>query len=183
MRRNTDREIVKENIWLVFLPGALILLGILIGLWPYIFPEPDYDALEEREVTIQALRHFSGVKGVSYDYIVTTDGERFHLSGDYDREKISAQLTQGQKATIKWCVNRPSRRLLAEEVCVDGKPVVTYRSQPDSWKPMLVFGLWFVATGIGGFLLLRLLVKTNRRKQNQRDEKIRRKYGRQGDRK
>ena len=66
---------------------------------------------------------------------------------------------------------------------MDGKPVVTYRSQPDSWKPMLVFGLWFVATGIGGFLLLRLLVKTNRKKQNQRDEKIRRKYGRQGDRK
>ena len=181
MRRKTDREIVKENIWLVFLPGALILLGILIGLWPYLFPEPDYDALEEREVTVQALRHFSGVKGVSYDYIVTTDGERLHLSGDYDREKISAQLTQGQKATIKWCVNRPSRRLLAEEVRVDGETVVAYRRQPDSWKPMLVFGSWFVATGIGGFLLLRLLVKTNRRKQNQRDEKIRRKYGRQGD--
>ena len=111
MRRKTDREIVKENIWLVFLPGALILLGIFLALWPYLFPEPDYDALEEREVTVQALRHFSGVKGVSYDYIVTTDGERFHLSGDYDREKISAQLTQGKKAMIKWCVNRPSRRL------------------------------------------------------------------------
>ena len=40
MRRKTDREIVKENIWLVFLPGALIVLGILIGLWPYLFPEP-----------------------------------------------------------------------------------------------------------------------------------------------
>ena len=170
MRRKTDRDILKENTWLICASCVLIVLGILIGLWPYIFPEPDYDALEEREVTVQALRHFSGVKGVSYDYIVTTDGERFHLSGDYDREKISAQLTQGQKATIKWCVNRPSSRLLAEEVCVDG-------------KPMLVFGLWFVATGIGGFLLLRLLVKTNRRKQNQRDEKIRRKYGRQGDRK
>ena len=62
MRRKTDREIVKENIWLVFLPGALIVLGILIGLWPYIFPEPDYDALEEREVTIQALRHFSAAE-------------------------------------------------------------------------------------------------------------------------
>lgn len=79
MRRKTDRDILKENTWLICASCALIVLGIFIGLWPYLFPEPDYDALEEREVTIQALRHFSGVKGVSYDYIVTTDGERFPL--------------------------------------------------------------------------------------------------------
>ena len=77
MRRKTDRDILKENTWLICASCALIVLGILIGLWPCLFPEPDYDALEEREVTIQALRHFSGVKGVSYDYIVTTDGENF----------------------------------------------------------------------------------------------------------
>ena len=59
MRRKTDRDILKENTWLICASCALIVLGILIGLWPYIFPEPDYDALEEREVTIQALRHFS----------------------------------------------------------------------------------------------------------------------------
>ena len=42
---------------------------------------------------------------------------------------------------------------------MNGETVVAYRSQPDSWKPMLVFGCWFVATGIGGFLLLPLLLK------------------------
>ena len=183
MRRKTDRDVVKENTWLVCVSGALILLGIVLALWPHLFPSPDYDALEEKEVTVQALRHFSGVKGVSYDYILTTDGERYNLSGDYDREKAFAQLTEGQKVTIKWCVNRPARTFLAEEVRVDGETVVAYRSQPDNWKPMLVFGAWFVATGTGGFLLLHLLVKTNRRKQNQRDEKIKRKYGEQTDRK
>jgi len=183
VRRKTDRDVVKENIWLVFLSGALIFFGVIIALWPCVFPSPSYDALEEKEVTVQTLQHFSGVKGVSYDYILTMDGERFNLSGDYDREKAFAQLTEGSKATIKWCVNRPARTLLAEEVRVDGETVVAYRSQPDSWKPMLVFGSWFAATGIGGFLLLHLLVKTNRRKQNQRDEKIRRKYGEQTGRK
>lgn len=179
MRRKTDRDVVKENIWLVFLSGALILFGVMIGLWPHLFPSPDYDALEEKEVTVREVRHFSGLKGVSYDYLLTTDGERFNLSGDYDPEEAYARLTEGQRATVKWYVNRPARTLLAEEVRVEGKPVVAYRGQPDPWKPMLVFGAWFVATGVGGLLLLHLLVKTNRRKQNQRDARIKRKYGEQ----
>jgi len=183
VRRKTDRDVVKENTWLICVSGALILLGIFLALWPYLFPSPDYDALEEKEVTVQALRHFSGLKGVSYDYILTTDGERYNLAGDYDSEEVYGLLTEGRKATIKWCVNKPARTLLAGGVCVDGQTVVAYRSQPDSWKPMLVFGCWFVATGIGGFLLLHLLLKTNRRKQNQRDERIKRKYGEQAGRK
>lgn len=183
MRRKTARDVVKENTWLICVSGALILLGVFLALWPHLFPSPDYDALEEKEVTVQALRHFFGIKGVSYDYILTTDGERFNLSGDYDSEEVYGLLTEGRKATIKWCVNRPARTLLAEEVRVDGETVVAYRRQPDSWKLMLVFGSWFVATGLGGFLLLHLLVKTNRRKQYQRDARIKRKYGEKAGRK
>ena len=55
---------------------------------------------------------------------------------------------------------------------------VTYDDdKPADWKSPLIFGSCFIALGIGGFFLLRLFVKTNRKKQKKRDEKIQRKYG------
>ena len=87
-------------------------------------------------------------------------------------------LTEGKTVTIKWHKNKPFWTLHAEEMYVDGKRVVTYdNDKPVDWKSPLIFGSCFIALGIGGFFLLRLFVKTNRKKQKKRDEKIQRKYG------
>lgn len=167
MRRKTDKEILKENCLLIILSTILVLLGIFIAMLPHIAPHVGYDSLQTKEVTITKFKHhYGGVHSASYDYIRTTDSEKHNLSGDYQREQLQKLRTEGKTATIMWHKNKPFRTLLAEEMYVDGERVITYdNDKPVDWKPPLIFGCCFIALGIGGFFLLRVLVKTNRNKQ------------------
>ncbi|MCI6957398.1 MAG: hypothetical protein SPI15_04790 [Candidatus Faecousia sp.] len=157
----------------------LIIFGILVAILPHIAPTVSYDSLQTKEVTITVFKHFyGGAHGASYDYIRTTDGEEYNISGDYQREQLIELLTQGRTVTIKWYKNNPFWTLLAEEIYVDGERVVTYNNDlPVDWKSPLLFGSFLIALGVGGFFLLRFFLKTNRTKQKKRDEKIKRKYG------
>ena len=179
MRRKTDKDIIKENYWLIILSALLVLFGVFCTILPLIAPHVSYDSLQTKEVTVTVFKHFyGGPKGASYDYIRTTDGEKYNLSGDYQRGQLQELLTEGKTVTIKWYKNEPFWTLLVEEMYVDGERVVTYdNDNPVDWKSPLIFGSCFVVLGIGGFFLLRLFVKTNRKKQKKRDEKIQRKYG------
>lgn len=179
MQRKTDKDIIKENHWLIILSTLLILFGVICAILPYITPHVDYDSLQTKEVTIIEFKHFyGGPKGASYDYIRTTDGQKLILSGDYQREQLKEFLTEGRSATVKWYKNEPFWTLLVEEMYVDGERVVTYdNDKPVDWKSPLFFGSCSIALGIGGSFVLRLFVKMNRKKQKKRDERIRRKYG------
>lgn len=170
---------MKENYWLMILSTLLILLGVFSVILPHVVPDVGYDYLQTKEVIVTAFKNFDGgYKGASYDYIRTTDGEKYNISGDYQRAQLQELLTEGKTVTIKWYKNEPFWTLLVEEMYVDGERVVTYdNDKPVVWKPPLIFGSCFIALGIGGFFLLRLFVKTNRKKQKKRDEKILRKYG------
>ena len=179
MRRKTDKDIIKENHWLIFLSTLFVLFGIFFAILPHIAPPVGYDSLQMKEVTITKFKHhYGGVHGTSYDYICTTDGEKYNLSGEYQREKLQELLMEGKTVTIGWHKNEPFWTLLVEEMYVDGERVVTYdNDKPVNWKSPLIFGSCFIVLGIGGILLLRLFVKTNRKEQKKRDEKIQRKYG------
>ena len=179
MRRKTDKDIIKENYWLIILSALLVLFGVFCAILPHIVPHVSYDSLQTKEVTITEFKHhYGGYRGASYDYIRTTDGEKYNLSGDYQREQLKDLLTKGKQVTIKWYKNNPFWTLLVEEMYVDGERVVTYdNDKPADWKSPLIFGSCFIALGIAGFFLLRLFVNTNRKKQKKRDEKIQRKYG------
>ena len=179
MRRKTDKDIIKEYSWLIIGSIFLILFGIICSMLPHIAPHVGYDALQSKDVTIAEFKHFyGGPKGASYDYIRTTDGQKYNLSGDYRREQLKELLTEGSAVTIKWYKNEPFWTLLVEEIYVNGERVVTYdNDKPVDWKSPLIFGSCFIALGIGGFFVLRLFVKMNRTNQKKRDEKIQRKYG------
>lgn len=179
LQRKTDKDIIKENHWLIILSTLLILFGVICAILPYIAPHVDYDSLQTKEVTIIEFKHFyGGSKGASYDYIRTTDGQKLILSGEYQREQLKELLTEGISATVKWYKNEPFWTLLVEEMYVDGERIVTYdNDKPVDWKSPLIFGFCSITLGIGGFFVLRLFVKTNRKKQKKRDERIRRKYG------
>lgn len=61
---------------------------------------------------------------------------------------------------------------------MDGKPIVRYDNDLDRDKKASFFaGAFPAAVGTGGLLLLNLILKTNRKKQARRDEKLKRKYG------
>ena len=179
MRRKTDKDIMKENHGLMILSTLLILFGVFCAILPYIAPHVGYDSLQTKEVTITKFKHhYGGVRGASYDYIRTTDGDKYNISGNYQRGQLKELLTEGRTVTIKWYKNEPFWTLLAEEIYVDGERVVTYdNDKPVDWKSPLIFGSCFIALGTGGFFVLRLFVKTNREKQKKRNEKIHRKYG------
>ena len=76
-------DIIKENYWLIILSALFILLGVFCAIFPHIEPHVSYDSLQTKEVTVTVFKHFyGGPKGASYDYIRTTDGEKYNLSGD-----------------------------------------------------------------------------------------------------
>lgn len=179
MRRKTEKDIIKENYWLIILATLLILFGVFCAILPHIAPHVGYDSLQAKEVTITEFKHHSGGhRGASYDYIRTTDGEKYNLSGDYQREQLKELLTEGKTVSIKWYKNEPFWTLLVEEMYVNGERVVTYdNDKPVDWKSPLIFGTCCIALGIGSFFLLRFFVKTNRKQQKKRDERILRKYG------
>lgn len=179
MRQKTDKDIIKENYWLIILATLLILFGVFCVICPHIAPHVGYESLQSKEVTITEFKHhYGGYRGASYDYIRTTDGVKYNISGDYQRERLRELLTDEKTVSIKWYKNEPFWTLLIEEMYIDGERVVTYdNDKPVDWKSPLIFGTCFIALGIGGFFLLRLFVKTNRKKQKKRNEKILRKYG------
>ena len=179
MGRKTDREVLRENRWLTVLSAVFILCGIWIALLPHLLPFASYDSLQETEATVQSFKHFyGGAKGLNYAYLLTTDNEKYILSGDYDHEGAAEQLTAGKSVTLKWYQRKPFGERLAEEVMMDGKPIVRYDNDLDRDKKASFFaGAFLAAVGTGGLLLLNLTLKTNRKKQARRDEKLKRKYG------
>lgn len=88
---------MQENRWLTVLSAAFILCGIWIALLPHLLPFASYDSLQETEATVQSFKHFyGGAKGLNDAYLLTTDNEKYILSGDYDHEEAAALLTAGQ---------------------------------------------------------------------------------------
>jgi hypothetical protein len=179
MRRKTDKDIRREYGWLVIGSVILILLGLLFAILPNVIPPVSYDSLQTKEVTITAFkRHIGGRRGHTYDYILTSEGEKFNLSGDYQRAHLNTLLTEGTTAIIKWYRNVPFRTLLLEEMYIDGERVVTYdNDRPSDWWAPLIGGGFFCVLGAGGLLMFRNIRNSNRKKQKMRDERILRKYG------
>lgn len=178
MRRKTDKDILKENLFLMIFFIWFILLGILGIIIPHITQPVDYTSLQTKDVTVSVMKHHYGTKGSSYDYIRTTDGEKYNISGNYQRKQLEELLTEGKTITIKWYKNSPFWTFLAEEIYVDGERVVTYDNDlPVNWKIPLFFGMFSILIGICGLLLIRSFVARNRTKQEKRDKRIQRKYG------
>lgn len=175
MRRKTDRDVLKENDWLIIGSVLLILCGIFFAVLPHILPRADYDSLQTKEVTVTAFGQHRGYRTARYDFIRTADGEKYNISGDYKRDELKKILTEGRKVTIKWYRNEPFWTLLAEEIYVDGERVVAYDNDDVDWEFALIFGCCFIVPGIAGFFLLWLCVKKNRKIQKERYERLMRK--------
>ena len=177
MRRKTDMDILREHKFLLVGSILLILFGIFLAT-ALTSNYGNYNSLETKEVTITEFKHNS-VRGCSYDYICTTDGEKYNISGNYKREQLQELLTEGRTITIRWYKNTPFRTpLLAEEIYVDGKRVVTYDNDlPSAWKNPLVVGVCTITIGISGLFLIKIFLKSNNDKQKKRNERIRKKYG------
>ena len=179
MRRRSDKETKKEfNIFLV-LGIIAILFGIFIVLWP-IMPTTPYEEYKEKEVIISEFDHFyGGLKGASYDYIITEDGEKYNVIGEYSRSELSEILIKGTTAVIKYDTNNilPFKKY-AEEITVGGNKIVTYNDDvPTNWTPHIIFCLICCLIGVSFLFVFRWQVIRNRKLQAKRDARIIKKYG------
>lgn len=178
MRRKSDKEVRKENAIFLVLGCAFIFLGLFILTSPLIPPKP-YDEYMEKDVAISKFDYFHTVKGSSYHYILTEDGEKYNITGKYTSSELYDLLLPGTCATIKYDVNRifPFKKY-AEEITVNGNKIVTYdNDQPPNWTALIIAGSLSLSIGIGLMVVFRLAVVQNRKKQKKRDARIIKKYG------
>ena len=179
MRRKSDKEIRKEfNIFLI-LGTIAILFGLFILLLP-IIPTTPFEEYTEKEVVISKFDHFyGGLKGASYDYIITDDGEKYNITGEYSKSELSEFLIEGTVAVIKYDTNNilPFKKYV-EELTVEENRLVTYNNDtPINWAPHIIFCLISCFIGISLLLAFRWEVIRNRKLQAKRDARIIKKYG------
>ena len=162
--------------WLLAATAFFLIAGIVLCVSSLFFPAPAQEDLQETTVTIRSL-YRSNAPRSHYDYLKTTDGTVYRITGSYHHETLKEQLPEGTTAAVRWYRHVPSGRLFAEEVCVDGVWIVTYNNTTADRVVPLIVGLFSLVMGTGGAFLFRYILRHNREKQRQRDRRIQRKYG------
>ena len=105
-----------------------VLLALVLFLLPWVYRQPDYDELREKEVEIMQTSALKGRRG-SYDYhLVTEDETWFFVRGKvHSREAFETELP-GKTATIKY--NRGLLVVLPvyflRELQIDGTEYVSF---------------------------------------------------------
>ncbi len=179
MRRKSDKEIRKE--FSIFLISGIIavLFGIFILLFP-VMPTTPYEEYKEKDVVIsQFNHHYGGIRGASYNYIITEDGEKYNITGDYSKSELSELLIKGASAVIKYDTNKILPFIkYAEEIVIDGNKIVTYNNDtPTNWAPHIIFCLLSCLMGVALLFAYRWHIIRNRNLQAKRDARIIKKYG------
>ena len=182
MRIKLDKDLAKEYWWLFIGPLVFVLMGILTIILTYTEKPIEYTSLQTKVVTVETFEHHYSPGGLytgpssSYDYIQTSDGERYVISGEYQRKQLEELLTKGTKVTIMWHRNRPFWTLLAEEIYIDGIRVVAYDSNDVVNKTVgWIVGICGILLGWGSFCCVKFMLDNLNRKTKKR-VKSKRKY-------
>ena len=70
-------------------------------------PRTPYSEHLEKEIVISDFDyHSGGVRGASYHYIVTTDGEIYNVTGEYSAPELREHLKKGTQIAIKYTENK-----------------------------------------------------------------------------
>lgn len=165
--------------------GLCMALFFVVLIVPLFSTEGEYENLLEKEIEVSDFRveyrpKFSKYSHGHYVYrLITTDGEVYSLSGDFDYDEVVETLTKGTKATIKWYKGAfLASRDFAEVVTVDGKEVVSYDNDDViSWWGYLIVSLVAVSVGLVTLLIYLSHLKHLKIKQEKRDKRIEKKYG------
>ena len=179
MRRKSDKQINKEFISVLIFGIVAISAGLFVLTYPLI-PATPLEEHKEKEIVISQFDYNGGGRyGASYHYIITEDGERYNITGEYNATALYEILIKGTVARIKYDTNKilPWMKY-AEEMTVDGNKIVTYNNDdPTNWTMHIIFGLFALLIGLASLFLCRWEIKHNREMQAKRDARIIKKYG------
>ena len=180
MRRKSDKQIKKEFISVLIFGIVAIFESLFVLTYPLIPATPLEEHKEKEIVILQFDFHAGGRYGASYHYIITEDGEKYNITGEYNAPELYELLTEGTVTTIMYDTNKilPWKKY-AEEMTVDGNKIVTYNNDdPTNWTAHIIFGALTLLAGAGLLFLYRWEILHNREVQAKRDSRIIKKYGR-----
>lgn len=170
MGKMTKKGIMNANLWLWIGTMFFCLIGfagIIFSLFPNIEPVVSRESLQSKEVTVAELDYHIRYRGASTYYIRTIDGEKYIISGSYERTELANAITHGKRVTVRWYQSRWPAVLLAEEIFADGKQVVFYNNDRKlDWKISLFLGCLGVFMGVACFAAIRYDKKLSMESQN-----------------
>ena len=143
MRRKSDKQIMKEFIGVLIFGIVAIFAGLFVLTYPLI-PATPLEEHKEKEIVISQFDYHGGGRyGASYHYIITEDGERYNITGEYSATQLYDVLSKGTVAVIKYDTNKLlTFKNYAEEMTVDGNKIVTYNNDdPTNWTMHIIIGL------------------------------------------
>ncbi|MBE6654752.1 MAG: hypothetical protein E7608_04770 [Ruminococcaceae bacterium] len=120
---------IRRN-YRIFLIGAVFafIFGLYIILVITLNPTPAYENLQNDTIVVDNIKYYTGVKGGSYYGLTSTDGIKYHLSGDFSFKILEEKLIYGTEILIKWH-NKDKlmfERFYIEEIYLDGEKLSTY---------------------------------------------------------
>jgi hypothetical protein len=178
VRRKTNKEVRKEHRITLILGCCFIAFAVFCILLPLIPRTPYSEHFEKEVIVSESDFYFGGVRGASYYYIITTDGEIYNITGEYSASKLREYLKEGTQITIKYTENKLFNRKYAEEIVLNGELLVKYdNDKPIDWTGSIIFATFSDLVGIGFILSYRFHINHNRKLQAKRDARIKKKYG------
>ena len=161
----------RRHLWDLLLGVFLIAFGIFAFVEHFVFPHPSYEELQTKEVAVESVVFVNVRKGNSYYRITTSNGEQYVTCG-FETWKMEEKLHPGDLVTIKYHDTSIGELKKGEEL------LVTY---VDHYKKDMGFAILFlVGSPLLGILFIKLYsfsVKNDIRKQENRDKRIKKKYG------
>ena len=173
MKRMTKAEMKKRHLIWLLLGVACIAVGIIMIVAYLFFPHPSYEELQTKEIVVESVVYIRGTR-FSWPYyrIKASNGERYTTCGA-EVLKMEKKLLPGDQVVIKYHDDTSIDELKKGE-----EFLVTYVDHNDTFK---VSGhLMCLALLLGGGMFIKgyfLCVKSDIRKQENRDKRIKKKYG------
>lgn len=184
MRRITNAELIRENLFLVVISIMFFAAGIFIMVLLFIPSDPlEYNELLEKEITVESLKLVIGGKGAESRYHIKTDaGEKYVIVGEYeyDHDTVEEKLSPGTKAKIKYIEGGIAffRQNNVEEVYANGECLVSFSPAEEPSVPAALFVSALCFAGAAGSLkFLSWNIKHIRQLEEKRDRRIAKKYG------
>ncbi|MBQ2061062.1 MAG: hypothetical protein II458_00075 [Oscillospiraceae bacterium] len=180
MRRMTPAE--KRKKFRAALSSAItsLLIGIGLFLIPQAYTPVPYDLLQESTATVASVRSVFDIHGLSLQF-VTSDGERYTLSGSYERTKVKEAIAPGDEVEIRGyqdLFGKLFRTKYAAEVTKNGETVVSFGGKRFVRFPWLrLFGALMILLGAGSVAYWRWDIDRHEKLEQMRDRRIEKKYG------
>ena len=182
MRRISESEFSKKKKYAYLCSALIVLLAFVLIFALELFPSPEYNELEEKEITISEFRKVHRYKGGSEYKIYTTDDEIYTLAGNFDYDNAKSILLEGTKARIKYSQNVFFfiSSNYAEEVAVNGNVIVSFDNDKGVGTgriPLVILGVILIGIAAVNLYLRLENVRHLREQQEKRDRRIEKKYG------